>query len=108
MATSAGPFDLVYDTEVLEHLAAIDRKHHALIRRTLEGRLRFEPLAETRNRKPLIRPSVLGDAWELRFGPRNEFRVFYTADPDARRVLILAVGVKTGNRLKVGGKEFDL
>jgi len=68
----------------------------------------FEPETETRNRKPLLRPSALGSAWELRFGPDNGFRVFYQADHALKQVYILAVGVKIKDRLFVGGEEFDL
>ena len=49
------PFDIVYDPQVNEHLHAIERKYHSLIRRAIEGQLRFEPDCETQNRKPLLR-----------------------------------------------------
>jgi len=102
------PFELIYDPEVARHLKAIDHKHHSLIRRTIEEQLSYEPEVETRNRKPLLRPSVFGTAWEIRFGPNNRFRVFYRADPSIREVHILAMGVKVGNRLFIGGEEFEL
>jgi hypothetical protein len=102
------PFALVYDPEVARHLTAIDAKYHSLIRSTIEQQLLHEPERETRNRKPLERPSVLGTAWELRFGPANRFRVFYRTDAAARRVRVLAVGEKVGARLRIGGEEFEL
>ena len=111
MSTSSRRFALIYDVQVREHLAAIERKHHSLIRRTIERQLRHEPDIEARNRKPLLRASVFGAArevWELRLGPGNRFRVFYTVDAPADRVLILAIGVKVGNRLWIGGEEFEL
>ena len=43
--------------------------------------------------------------WELRFGPRNRFRVFYQIDHENRRVRIVASGEKDRNRLFVGGEE---
>ena len=79
-----------------------------MIRRTLEDSLSYEPETETQNRKSLSRPSVLGTAWELRFGPTNRFRVFYRTNHDSAEVYILAIGVKRGNRLFIGGEEFDL
>ncbi len=106
--TARQRFQLVYDSEVARHLAAIERKHFGLIQRTIAQQLRSEPEVETRNRKPLLRPGVFGTAWELRFGPRNRFRVFYRTDEDAREVHILAIGVKVGNRLLVGGEEFEV
>ena len=102
------PFELIYDPKVAQHLKTIDRKHHSLIRRTIEEQLRYEPEVETRNRKPLLRPSAFGTAWEIRFGPNNRFRVFYRTDPATHKVHILAIGIKVGNRLFIGGEEFEL
>ena len=45
---------------------------------------------------------------EMRFGPNNRFRVFYRTDPSIGEVHILAIGVKVGNRLFIGGEEFEL
>lgn len=102
------PFDLIYDPEISEHLAAIESKYHSLIRTTLEEQLRFEPETATRNRKPLERPLDLGARWELRLGPQNRFRVFYRVDAEQRQVHILAIAVKERNRLFLGGKEVTL
>jgi hypothetical protein len=79
-----------------------------LIRREIERQLTYQPELETKNRKPLLRASTLGSAWELRFGPENRFRVFYRTEAELRQVYILAVGMKVKERLFVGGKEFDL
>ena len=43
--------------------------------------------------------------WELRFGPENRFRVFYSVSHEFREVQILAIGTKEGDRLIVGGEE---
>ncbi len=104
-------FDLITDDAVIHHLAAIERRHLPLIRQTIEQQLTHQPNVETRNRKPLLRPSVFGSAgeiWELRFGPNNRFRVFYRVDQEGWQVVILAVGVKIGSRLFIGGEEFVL
>ena len=45
---------------------------------------------------------------ELRFGGHNQFRVFYEIDPEHRRVEILAIGIKHGNRLTIGTEEVEL
>ena len=105
----SGPFDLIYAPQVKAHLKGIDAKYHALIRRSIESPLRFEPDVETRNRKPLKRPAELGGAdWEVRFGPDNRFRVFYAVKGDTRQVHILAIGVKRGNRLVIGREEVQI
>ena len=106
MARSA--FDLIYDSAVHRHLAAIERKHHGLIRREIEKGLRHEPDVETQNRKPLLRPSALESVYELRFGPENKYRVFYKIEHDLNRVYILSIGVKDREKLKVGWEVIEL
>jgi hypothetical protein len=108
MVMAAAQYDLRYDPVVRSHPRAIDTRFHSLIRRTIEEQLRYEPHVETRNRKPLRRPSSLGSAWELRLGPENRFRVFYQVDRAAWRVSVLAIGEKEGARLRIGGEEFEL
>lgn len=102
------PYELVYDVEIRRHLSKIPRKYHAMIEKNTEGQLRYEPEVETKNRKPLSRPSVLGSAWELRFGPDNCFRVFYRTNRETRQVYVLAVGMKVRDQLIVGGEIFKL
>ena len=101
-------YQIIYDVEVRNHLAAIDRKYHLLIRRTIEKQLSHQPGVETGNRKPLQRPSSLGADWELRFGPNNRFRVLYRIGDTSHEIYVLAVGIKDGNRLLIGGEEFEL
>jgi len=102
------PFVLIYDPEVAGHLAAIEPKHHSLIRSAIEEQLQFEPETATRNRKQLDRPIELGARWELRLGPDNRFRVFYRVDNDQGQVRILAIAVKVRNRIFLAGKEVKL
>jgi mRNA-degrading endonuclease RelE of RelBE toxin-antitoxin system len=102
------PFEIVYDPGARKHLSAVERKYHPLIRRTIEGQLRYEPETETRNRKPLLRAVEFDADWELRFGPNNRFRVFYAVDADRHEVQVLAVGVKQGRRLFIAGEEIEL
>ena len=101
-------FTLVFAPETIGHVAAIERKYHRLIRDTLNEQLSRAPTAETRNRKPLELPAPLGATWELRFGPNNRFRAFYTVDEITHTVWILALGIKEGNRMTVAGEEWDL
>jgi len=101
-------YELFYDTEVSRHLVVIERKYHSLIRETIEQQLRYAPNVATRNRKPLRGPTESGADWELRFGPDTRFRVLYRADEERRQVIVLAIGVKMGNRLLIGGMEIQL
>ena len=109
MASTKQPFDLIYDQEIRQHLAAIERKHHSLIRQTITQQLTYEPNIQTRNRKPLTSSAEFGEAtWEIRFGPSNRFRVFYRIDELKRMVRVLAIGVKLRNELWIGGERFEL
>jgi mRNA-degrading endonuclease RelE of RelBE toxin-antitoxin system len=98
-------FSIRFDPLVKGHLNKIEKKHHSLIRTSVHDQLAFQPLVETRNRKPLQRPVESGATWELRLGPGNRFRVLYSVDAENQIVNVLAVGVKDGNRLVIGGKE---
>jgi mRNA-degrading endonuclease RelE of RelBE toxin-antitoxin system len=102
------PYGLVYAPQVKQHLKSIESKYYFLIRTKIEAQLKLEPTAETRNRKPLKQRADFEGEWELRFGPDNRFRVFYGIDIEHYEVLILAIGVKEGNRLFIPGEEVEL
>jgi hypothetical protein len=104
----ARTFEIIYAPEVEDHLFSIERKYHSLIRDTILRQLAHEPLHETRNRKPLLRKVNWGPEWELRFGPDNRFRVFYSVDAGSAVVRVVAVGLKRGNRLKIGRQQVQL
>lgn len=99
--------EILYAPDTLDHMAAIERKYHSLIRKAIEEQLLYEPNVRTRNRKPLIKPTRFGMVWELRFGPDNMFRVFYRTEETAQ-VRVLAIAIKIGEKLYIGGKEFAL
>ena len=101
-------FALVFAPVVHEHLGALDAKYDSLIRQKIEEQLTHEPNVQTRNRKPVRRPAAFQAEWELRFGPNNQFRVFYQIDHENREVRLVAIGVKHRNRLLVGGEEVTL
>ncbi len=94
-------YEIVYDAEVASHLKSIDRKYYSLIECTIRQQLSFEPEKEKRNRKPLLKLTTLGATWELRFGPDNRFRIFYSVVEKPKEAHILAIGVKAGNRLSI-------
>ena len=101
-------FTIIYGPSVREHILAIDKGEHSFIRDTILEQLSLEPNVETRNRKPLKRPSEQGADWELRFGDHNRYRVFYRFDLLKREVRVLAIGVKDRDRLLIGRKEVKL
>ena len=101
-------YEIIYAPVVKSHVKALGRRYYSLIRRAIEEQLTFEPLRETRNRRPLKRPAWFGATWELRFGPNNRFRVFYQVESERREVFVLAIGEKEGNRLIIGGEEIEI
>jgi len=101
-------YSLVFAVEVKQHRRSIEAKHHLLIREAIEEQLFDQPDVETRNRKPLVQAASFDSTWEIRFGPDNRFRVLYDIDQEDREVHVLAVGVKVGHRLVVGGEEIEL
>src|SRR5438270_13863014 len=101
-------YTIDYVDEVFEHLDFVEGKYHRLIAAAILQQLSVAPDSQTRNRKPLAEPAVFGATWELRFGPQNEFRVFYRVAKSARVVTVLAIGVKSRNRLSIGGEVFEL
>jgi mRNA-degrading endonuclease RelE of RelBE toxin-antitoxin system len=101
-------FALFYAPITKQHLRSIEPKYYSLIRSTIEQQLTFEPTIETRNRKPLKRPVLFMATWEIRFGPQNQFRVYYDVDLEQGSVSILAIGRKHGNQVSIGGEEITL
>jgi len=90
--------------EAIEDLRFLPRKpDRKRVMDEIAVQLQHEPGKETRNRKRL-RPNGLAE-WELRV---DRFRVFYDVDVEARRVKIVAVGLKRRNRLSIRGKEFKI
>lgn len=102
------PFEIIFDDAVQMHFAAIKCQDQSLILDVIEQQLSFEPNWKTRNRKPLRIPNLLNATWELRCGIYNRYRVFYDVDVEDRRVIVLALGRKLGDKLVIGNEELEL
>ena len=100
-------YEVRFADDVKEHLRALTVPERSAALDAIERQLLYEPLVETRNRKPL-RPNPIAP-WELRIG---KLRVFYEVVPAGARepslVRILAVGKKDRNILRVAGREMTL
>lgn len=105
--TRHSKFTLTFAPETLDYLDAIERKYHRLIQKTINEQLSHTPEKPTRNRKQLDQPAPFGATWELRFGPNNRFRVLYEVEVTEQIVWVLAIGIKEGNKLFIGGEEFE-
>lgn len=94
-----------FTPEAAADLAALGKFDQQRLIAEIETKLGDQPTTETRQRKRL-RPNRLAE-WELRVA---QFRVFFDVlrQDDGDMVVILAIGVKEGNRLFVHGEEFEL
>ena len=85
-------------------MEALTARERSTVMDAIKRQLLHEPLAETRNRKPL-RPNPIAP-WELRVG---KLRVFYEVTPGGPAVVrVLAVGKKEQNILRIAGREIKL
>lgn len=87
--------------EAEAHLRGLRARERALVRDAIRAQLAHEPEVVTRNRFRMA-PNPLA-AWELRVPP---CRVYYDVEGD--EVLVRAIGVKRGNRVRIGGLEVEL
>ena len=97
------PFEIALTPEAVEDIGVLTTFEQRLLLDAIEARLAYEPLTETRNRKPL-EPNDLS-AWEMRVG---RLRVFYDVDTIERRVTVKAAGWKEREKLIIRGKEYRL
>ncbi len=86
-----------------ENLKGLRKRDQQILFDAIAVQLVDQPDKPTRNRKRLEENDLA--PWELRVG---DFRVFYDVDEDAERVVVIAVGKKTHNTLRIGGEEIDL
>ena len=86
----------------------MERKYYGLIKREIELQLADAPDQESTNRKRLGPTIEVEAEWELRCGPNNCFRVFYRIHTSVQAVVVVAIGVKRGSRLRIGGEEVEL
>jgi len=98
-------YRIEYSPEAVDHLEFFTTREQAIIVDVVDRQLANEPLRETKNRKPM-RPNPIAP-WELRIG---KFRVYYDVVDEASEpmVLILAIGMKQRNRVRIGDEEIML
>jgi mRNA-degrading endonuclease RelE of RelBE toxin-antitoxin system len=97
------PFQIVYMPDARDHLRGLSAVERVTILDAVDEMLVHEPTVETRHRKALRSNLIAG--WELRVG---DFRVFFDVRVDDMIVAISAIGIKTHNRLVIGGEEVEL
>ena len=93
-----------FSIPALKQLEALRAFERSAVVKAVEVQLIYEPTTQTQNRKPM-RPNEMA-TWELRVG---RIRVYYDVkEAPVAKVVVVAIGVKEGNRVYVGGKEASL
>jgi mRNA-degrading endonuclease RelE of RelBE toxin-antitoxin system len=97
-------FRIEYASATVAHLKALTASQQAIVLNGVGRHLRVDPMAETRKRKPM-RPNPLAP-WELRLG---NLRVYFdiVSEPEPV-VVVVAVGVKERNAVRIGKTVIDL
>lgn len=96
-------FDIEFTPEADSNIDGFSKNDQKRLLDHIGEQLTHEPGGATSNRKRL-RPNELAE-WELRL---DRFRVFYDIDGEKQMVTVVAIGLKEGNRLTIGGREFKL
>jgi mRNA-degrading endonuclease RelE of RelBE toxin-antitoxin system len=93
-----------YSPEAEDHLRHLTARQQRVVVDGVERQLLHQPAIETRNRKPL-RPNPVAP-WELRIG---NLRVYYEIEeePDPK-VIVLAVGIKIRDKIRIGREMVEL
>jgi mRNA-degrading endonuclease RelE of RelBE toxin-antitoxin system len=97
-------YRIEYSPDAVDHLRGLSVREQRNLVDAVDERLADQPTVETPNRKPM-RPNPIAP-WELRAGRLrvcDEVRV----QPEPV-VLVLAVGVKDRNVVRIGGEEIVL
>lgn len=104
MTPAEGPFRITYSDVAVRHLSALTARQRATVLDVVELKLTHQPTVPSRNRKRLRENAVA--PWELRIG---DIRVYFDVEETPEAVVtIRAVGLKTRERVLIGGEEVDL
>jgi mRNA-degrading endonuclease RelE of RelBE toxin-antitoxin system len=101
-----GRYAIRFADEASDHLDSLTARQRATLLDSTERQLSHQPTLETRHRKRM-QPGKEGFVapWELRVG---DLRLYYEAHETPQRlVVVVAVGVKVRNRLRVAGREYE-
>ena len=94
-----------FTSAALNSLSRMGKVHRRFVLDGIKAHLiDNDPLEVTRNKFPLKRLSAHAER-ELRL---NNWRVFYTLMDEGALVVVALIGEKRGNKLFIGGEEFEL
>jgi mRNA-degrading endonuclease RelE of RelBE toxin-antitoxin system len=87
----------------MENMKSLSKRNQQIVYNEIAVQLVDQPDKETRNRKRLEENPLA--PWELRV---RQFRVFYDVQKETDRVVVIAVGEKEHNTLRIGGEVIQL
>lgn len=93
----------MYSADIREHGRYLTARQRSIVFDSIDEQLTHEPTVESLNRKE-IRPNPFA-SWELRIG---DLRVYYDVTEDPQIVTVVAIGIKRGDRVFIGGREVRL
>ena len=97
-------YRIVYAKPTQSHIEVLAPRRQRLVFDAVDKQLQGEPTVETRNRKRM-RPNPMA-TWKLRIGTlRVYYDVFMEPEPT---VLVVAVGIKDRNALRIGGYVVEI
>jgi mRNA-degrading endonuclease RelE of RelBE toxin-antitoxin system len=96
-------FGIEFSPDARDHLRVMRKRDQQIIVDAIAGQLTHQPDQPTAQRKPLESNPLA--PWELRVG---DFRIFYDIRREDHVVVVVAVGEKAHNRLRIGGEEIEL
>ncbi len=96
-------FGIEFSRRARDNLKGLRKRDQQVVLDTIALQLTHRPGQPTRQRKKLEDNDLA--PWELRIG---DLRVFYDIDQDKEVVIIVAVGQKTHDVLRIGGEEIEL
>jgi len=95
-----------FSDEAREHLEALTARQKATLLDGIERHLFHEPTLASRNRKPMDPDKRLWiAAWEVRLG---ELRVYYAVEEEPEAVVVIvAIGIKVRERIRIAGEDIE-
>jgi mRNA-degrading endonuclease RelE of RelBE toxin-antitoxin system len=96
-------FDIEFSPRAFENLKRLRKHDQQILIDAIAAQLTQQPDKPTRHRKKMEDNKIA--PWELRVG---DFRVFFDIDLKKTVVIILAIGKKSHNVLRIDGEEIDL
>jgi mRNA-degrading endonuclease RelE of RelBE toxin-antitoxin system len=96
-------FTIELSPDAHDQLGQLRKGDQRIIADALVVSLTHQPDQPTRHRKPMDENPLAPR--ELRVG---DFRVFYDVDREAEKVIIVAIGQKVHDRLRIGDEEVEL